>query len=127
MRRLYLLALLFLAVAPSAAGAGELVTFKTSSLVIDTASGPQRFNIELALTPQEQQQGLMYRRVLPADAGMLFDLGTTRTATFWMKNTLIPLDMLFITGDGRVADMHERAVPLSEATIDSKVPVRAVL
>ena len=126
MRRLCLLLLVVVAVL-NPAFADELVTFKTSSLVIDTASGPQRFSIELAITQQEQHQGLMFRRAMPADAGMLFDLGATQIATFWMKNTLIPLDMLFISADGRVADIHERAVPLSEATIDSKVPVRAVL
>jgi uncharacterized membrane protein (UPF0127 family) len=105
----------------------QLAVFKKSSLTIDTAAGPQRFAIELASTPAQQEQGLMFRRELAADAGMLFDLGSERIATFWMKNTLIPLDMLFIAGDGRVADIHERAVPLSEATISSKVPVRAVL
>ncbi|HEX7968997.1 MAG TPA: DUF192 domain-containing protein [Stellaceae bacterium] len=120
--------LVFLLVATSTAGAQpELAHFATSSLVIDTAAGPQRFTIELARSPEQQQQGLMFRRSLPADAGMLFDFGDTRPASFWMKNTLIPLDMLFIAADGRVADIHERAVPLSEATIQSKVPVRAVL
>jgi uncharacterized protein len=111
-------------------GAGaraELASFAKSSLTIDTVAGPRRFTVELARSPQEQQQGLMFRRSLAADAGMLFDFGDTRPATFWMKNTLIPLDMLFIAGDGHVADIHERAVPLSEATIESKVPVRAVL
>jgi uncharacterized membrane protein (UPF0127 family) len=106
---------------------GELASFKRSALIIDTASGPHRFAIELALTPEEQAQGLMFRRSLAADAGMLFDFGETRDAAFWMKNTLIPLDMLFIDGDGHVADIHERAVPLSEDPIESKVPVRAVL
>jgi uncharacterized membrane protein (UPF0127 family) len=121
-----LVALLFLlALIPGARA--ELAVFAKSTLTIDTASGPQRFTVELAQTPQQQEQGLMFRRSLPADAGMLFDFGSTQPATFWMKNTLIPLDMLFIAADGRVADIHERAVPLSEATILSKVPVRAVL
>jgi uncharacterized protein len=105
----------------------EFAKFATSTLTIDTAAGPQHFTIELALTPQEQEQGLMYRQSLAADAGMLFLFPETRTAIFWMKNTLIPLDMLFIAGDGRIADIHERAVPLSEAMIPSKQPVRAVL
>jgi uncharacterized membrane protein (UPF0127 family) len=105
----------------------QLASFKQSSLAIDTANGRQRFRVELALSPEEQQQGLMFRRSLPADAGMLFVFASTRPAMFWMKNTLIPLDMLFIAADGRIADLHERAVPLSEASILSKVPVRAVL
>jgi uncharacterized protein len=100
---------------------------KTSPLVIDTEGGARHFTVELAVTPEEQAQGLMFRRALAADAGMLFDLGGTRPATFWMKNTLIPLDMLFIAADGRIADIHARAVPLSEAMIESKAPVRAVL
>jgi uncharacterized protein len=69
----------------------------------------------------------MFRQSLPADAGMLFDFGETRPVAFWMKNTLIPLDMLFIAADGGIADIHERAVPRSEATIEARVPVRAVL
>ena len=105
----------------------ELSAFKTSTLTIDTADGPQHFTIELALSPQEQEQGLMYRTRLAPDAGMLFVFPKTQTATFWMKNTLIPLDMLFIAGDGHIADIHERAIPLSEALIASKEPVRAVL
>lgn len=121
-----LLALLLLGIFVPTAPA-QLARFATSSLTIDTEKGPQRFSIELALTPQQQEQGLMFRRSLPADAGMLFVFGDTRPASFWMKNTLIPLDMLFIAADGRIADIHQRAVPLSEETINSKVPVRAVL
>jgi uncharacterized protein len=119
-----LMALVLMLASLAATAAAEV---KTSSLVIDTEGGARRFIVELAATPEEQAQGLMFRRALAADAGMLFDLGGTRIATFWMKNTLIPLDMLFIDADGRVVDIHERAVPLSEAMIESKVPVRAVL
>jgi uncharacterized protein len=121
MRRALMAIILMLA---SSAATAEV---KTLPLVIDTEGGARRFTVELAATPEEQAQGLMFRRSLAADAGMLFDLGSTRTATFWMKNTLIPLDMLFIAADGRIADIHQRAVPLSEAMIESKVPVRAVL
>ena len=126
MRRLlpFLALVLFVAMLGAAA---PLVVFEKSALTIDTEAGPRRFAVELALTPEEQEQGLMYRRELAADAGMLFDFGRVRPAEFWMKNTLIPLDMLFIAADGRIADIHERAVPLSEATIAAKVPVRAVL
>jgi uncharacterized membrane protein (UPF0127 family) len=104
-----------------------LADLKQSSLTIDTAAASQRFTVDLAVSPEDQAQGLMFRRSLPRDAGMLFDFGKTRPAEFWMKNTLIPLDMVFIAADGHIADIHERAVPLSEATIESKVPVRAVL
>ncbi len=69
----------------------------------------------------------MFRNTLAPDAGMLFVFPQTQPATFWMKNTLIPLDMLFIAADGHVADIHERAVPQSEANINSKVSVKAVL
>src|SRR5581483_5838670 len=98
---------LLLLIASSLGARAQLATFQKSQLVIDTASGPQHFTVEMALSPQQQQQGLMFRRVLPADAGMLFDFGGERVAAFWMKNTLIPLDMVFIAGDGRVADIHE--------------------
>jgi uncharacterized membrane protein (UPF0127 family) len=69
----------------------------------------------------------MFRRSLDADAGMLFDYGTTQSVSFWMKNTLIPLDMVFIYANGRVAGVHQRAVPHSEQPIPSPAPVRAVL
>ena len=128
MRALHGVFIAFLLLAAAlGADSGHAASFQKSMLTIDTATGAHRFAVELATSPEQQEQGLMFRRSLPADAGMLFDLGNTRPAVFWMKNTLIPLDMLFITIDGRVADIHERAVPLSEATIESKVPVRAVL
>ncbi len=124
-----LLVPLLLLVVLSVAGpaTAQVASFEKGMLTIDTHAGPRQFTVELARTPEQQQQGLMFRRALPADAGMLFDFGATRPATFWMRNTLIPLDMIFISADGRIADIHERAVPLSEATIESKVPVRAVL
>ena len=100
----------------------------TSPLVIVTAKGPQRFSVELASTDQEKAQGLMFRRTLAADAGMIFDMGPgENVATFWMKNTLIPLDMLFIRANGRIQNIAQRAVPESLATISSDGPVRAVL
>jgi hypothetical protein len=119
--------LLFLVVFVAAGHAQTLQTFDKSSLVIETATGPRRFDVELALTAAQQEQGLMFRAKLAPDAGMLFDFGDTAPRGFWMKNTLIPLDMLFIGADGRIVDIHERAVPLSEAVILSAVPARAVL
>ena len=126
--RLFATILLAAVLALTGARAGaQLQKFETSNLTITTAQGDQRFAIELALTAAQQEQGLMYRRELATDAGMLFIFPQTQPTAFWMKNTLIPLDMLFIAADGRVADIHERAVPLSEANIPAKMPVRAVL
>ena len=111
----------------AAARADQIAAFDKSAVTIDTIAGPRHFAVELARTPEQQELGLMFRPSLAPDAGMLFDFGETRPASFWMKNTLIPLDMLFITADGRIADIHEHAQPLSEAVIQSHVPVRAVL
>jgi uncharacterized protein len=105
----------------------QLASFGKSDLTIDTGGGKQHFTIEEAKTPEQMTQGLMYRRALPADAGMLFEYEHPQPAAFWMKNTLIPLDMLFIGADGTVLDIHERAVPLSLDPIGTDQPVLAVL
>lgn len=96
-------------------------------LVIETDAGARPFRVELAKTPAELAQGLQHRRQLPPDAGMLFDFGPERIVTMWMKNTHIPLDMLFIKADGTVADIARDTEPFSLETIASRVPVRAVL
>lgn len=101
--------------------------FDRSTLVIETAAGPRNFDIELALTPEQQQRGLMFRKDMGAYEGMLFDFGETRPITMWMANTLIPLDMLFIAADGVVKHVHANAVPHSTATIPSNGPAKAVL
>jgi uncharacterized protein len=98
-----------------------------SPLTINSASGPHRFNVELADTPEKRSVGLMHRSAMAADSGMLFDFKVDGQVTMWMRNTRIPLDMLFITRDGRIANIAERTVPFSETTIPSKGPVRAVL
>jgi uncharacterized membrane protein (UPF0127 family) len=96
-------------------------------LVIDTAGGPRNFRVEIAVTPEQRQQGLMYRESLAADAGMLFLYGEDRQVRMWMKNTLIPLDMIFIRRDGTVESVAERTIPLSSAIVASKGDVAAVL
>lgn len=118
-------ALIGLAAAPALRA--QLASFAKSELTIETASGPHHFSIEVAQTPQQMAQGLMFRRSLPEDAGMLFEFDHLEPASFWMKNTFIPLDMLFIAADGTVADIHERAVPQSLQAINSDGPVLAVL
>src|SRR5579864_3320869 len=119
--------LLVLAVLAWALPAHALETFKTSELTITTASGPHKFTIELALSGPQMEQGLMFRRSLAPDAGMLFDFGAPTNVTMWMKNTLIPLDMLFLDNSGRIIDIHERAIPLSLDTIAANGPTRYVI
>ena len=101
-------------------------------VTITTAQGRHRFNVEAARTSAEQAQGLMYRTDLKPDGGMLFapyppEGGGPRAASFWMKNTPTPLDILFIRADGTIARIAENTVPFSEAQIPSGEPVAAVL
>jgi len=96
-------------------------------LEIASKGGVHVFAVEMALTPEQQAKGLMYRRSLPEGQGMLFDFQREQPTSFWMKNTYIPLDMIFIRGDGRILRIAENTVPLSEALVPSGGPVRAVL
>ena len=98
-----------------------------SDLVIQTAQGPKRFRVELADNDDSRSRGLMFRTQMAPDAGMLFDFKTEQMASFWMRNTLIPLDMLFIKADGTILNIHQRAIPRDESGINSLGPVRAVL
>jgi uncharacterized protein len=124
--RLLLLLLPFVAV-PAAAARAELQQFATAQLSIVTATGPHKFTVELATTPAQMEQGLMFRRSLAPDAGMLFDFKSPTPATMWMKNTLIPLDMLFVDARGRIVNIRERTVPGSLEAIAAAAPVRAVI
>jgi uncharacterized membrane protein (UPF0127 family) len=123
-RRLLLL-LALLASVVSGPGRAQAQDYATVTVV--SASGPHAFKVELAETPAQMEQGLMFRRELAPDAGMLFDFKTPIVATMWMRNTLIPLDMLFVGGDSRIVNIHERAVPQSDAIIAAAAPVRAVI
>lgn len=105
----------------------DLQTFDRDDLTIETASGLHRFSVELAVKPAQRAQGLMFRKRLAPEAGMLFLYPAAQRISMWMKNTLIPLDMLFIGNDGRIVGVAERAVPGSMATISSEQPARAVL
>lgn len=89
--------------------------------------GSLKFSVELADTPDERAQGLMYRESMARGAGMLFIYERPQNATFWMKNTLIPLDMIFVDEKGVVTHVHDRAVPGDETTIDGGDGVLAVL
>jgi uncharacterized membrane protein (UPF0127 family) len=108
-------------------GAAAQEVFEKSELVIVTSAGPKTFQIEIATTSSQQAQGLMYRRTMAADAGMLFPYTSPRRLSFWMKNTFIPLDLLFIAADGRIASIQQRTVPQSLEPIRSRGKVLAVL
>ncbi len=102
--------------------------FERQELLIQTQGGKAHtFEVELALTAGQRSQGLMHRQSMPADHGMLFDFGENRPVAMWMKNTPLPLDMLFIQRDGVISHIHKRAVPFSESIIDSRGPVAYVL
>ena len=121
--RAILLAAAFLLAALSGCGGEE-----ARRAVIETRDGATHsFSVELALTPEEQRQGLMYRRELAEDAGMLFFYPACARAAFWMKNTYIPLDMVFVDRHGVVASIATDTEPFSERTIASGPPVWAVV
>ena len=124
--RLALLALAPLA-ASSAPARPAAQPAATIPLTIATAHGTRRFAVEVARTPAEQERGLMFRRSLPAHGGMIFPMDPPRPASFWMKNTLIPLDIIFIRADGTIVRVAANAVPESLALIESGEPVAAVL
>lgn len=86
-----------------------------------------RLQVELATTPAELERGLMFRTSLPEKTGMLFFLPKVMTASFWMKNTLIPLDLLFIRQNGTIAQIHAQAIPEDLTAIRSREPVPYVL
>jgi len=96
-------------------------------LVLKTAEGDFTFEVELADTQQLRAQGLMFRQELADNKGMLFDFQEEREVAFWMRNTFIPLDMIFIAADGTVMNIHENARPQDETSIPSGFPVRFVL
>jgi uncharacterized protein len=99
----------------------------TASVVLDSASGPQKVFVEIVRKQQEIRRGLMFREHMPQDQGMLFLMGHEKVHTFYMRNTLIPLDIIFITRDKTVAGVVENAVPLDETSRDVGKPSLYVL
>jgi len=125
-RRSVLLALVTVAAlcAPAAIAASRL---RTEPLDVVTARGAFHFTVEIADNPKAREKGLMFRKSLAPDRGMLFDFKSPREVAFWMKNTLIPLDMVFIAPDGRIVSIAREAAPLSEVPIPSGGVVLGVL
>ena len=115
-------AVAFLILVPSAWSQAERET-----LAINTASGVHTFRVEIADEPTERARGLMFRRDMAEDEGMLFDFRVDAPASFWMRNTYISLDMLFIEADGTIESIAKRTTPLSENAVRSEGPVRFVL
>ena len=107
--------------------AGPAVAAEEQTLEIVTKSGVHVFSIELAVSDADRQKGLMFRKELPEGKGMLFDFKQDQDVSMWMRNTLIPLDMLFINADGRIRRIAENTEPMSERTIPSGGPIRGVL
>jgi len=97
------------------------------TLEIASKTGVHVFAVEIADTEAQRARGLMFRKELPEGEGMLFDFHREQDVSFWMENTYISLDMIFIRGDGRILRIAENAVPLSTRIIPSGGPVRAVL
>ncbi len=96
------------------------IHFEQENLIVETQNGKKfHFNVEIAKTENQQARGLMHRKVLEPEAGMLFWFGGARQPSFWMRNTLIPLDMIFIRRDGTIDHIHSNARPLDETHITS--------
>ena len=94
---------------------------------IASKTGVHIFSVEVVDNDADRAKGLMYRKELPEGRGMLFDFHRDQEVSFWMQNTYIPLDMIFIRGDGQILRIEENTVPLSTRMIPSRGPVRAVL
>ena len=120
-------ALAFLAAFSFTANALAVERFEKSALSIVTAKGEKTFDVEIAKSPEQQAQGLMYRRSMLANAGMLFVYDRPQPASYWMKNTFIPLDMIFIGANGHIVNIRQRTVPHSLAPVRSDGNVLAVL
>ncbi|WP_322516929.1 DUF192 domain-containing protein [Rhodopseudomonas palustris] len=100
---------------------------KMETLEIVTRTGVHVFSVEVATTEQERETGLMYRKQMPEGQGMLFDFRPEQPVSMWMKNTYIPLDMIFIRADGSILRIAENTEPMSTAIISSGGPVAGVL
>lgn len=112
---------------PAACDAGQAEIKPLQPLVIETPTGPKTFQVEVAATGRQREVGLMCRQSLAADKGMLFDFRKPQPVAFWMRNTLIPLDIVYIRPDGRILSIARNARPLDESLIPSGGVILGVL
>jgi uncharacterized membrane protein (UPF0127 family) len=113
--------------APFLAPAVALPALPVETITIDTKSGPHNFSVEVAADDESRERGLMYREKMAPDAGMLFDFKTPQMVSFWMENTVLPLDMLFVRADGTIARIKANATPYSRENIPAGEPVELVI
>lgn len=127
-----------LGLAACSAGTGEARSSQAASVhpvsglkvvPLTVSSGGKRhsFRVEVAASPQEQARGLMFRTAMGADEGMIFPMSPPRGASFWMRNTVIPLDIIFVGVDGRITNIAANAIPYDERPLSSVGEVKAVL
>lgn len=126
-RRSLIASAVFFATAAQAQTGPQPELPKEKLVIITRGDKRHDFMVEMAITPDQQTTGLMFRPSVPANGGMLFDWGAPRASMMWMRNTISSLDMLFINEDGTIRSIAERTVPQSLATIDSHGPVRGTL
>ena len=137
----YLLGIVAAALVACSPGAGDATPQSTQSapavhpvsglsvvpLTVTSGSRVHQFRVELARTPQEQAKGLMFRTQMGPDEGMIFPFDPPRGASFWMRNTVIPLDLIFVGTDGRISNIAANAVPYDETPLQSVGLAKAVL
>ena len=127
MRILCLLLFLPFAALSGCGAAAPNPILRTEHITVGSATGPHDFTVEVADNDDTRERGLMFRTQMAPNAGMLFDFKTPQQTQFWMENTVLPLDMLFLDQRGSVVGITRDTVPLSEAIIDSREPVRFVI
>ena len=106
---------------------GEPQHLATETLVVHTSHGPQPFKVQFADTEQTREMGLMFRKDMPAGEGMIFEFFQPQPVAFWMRNTILPLDIIFISQDGRILNIAANARPFDETPLPSSDDARAVL
>lgn len=123
--RALLLAVVAVLTLAACADSSEALPLET--ITVDTRHGTRTFSVEIAADMKSQERGLMFRKEMDPDAGMIFVFDPPQIVSFWMKNTFLSLDMLFVRADGTISTISANAKPLSETSISSAEPVRAVI